>query len=83
MPSFQIRYIGDATPEPETVVAATAAEAVLHVRARLGGYPDARAMVLFEGSVIQTVSGDTEGPEPDEETVQRFASAGIYWFRDR
>lgn len=82
MPSFQIRYIGDATPEPETVVASTAAEAVLHVRSRLSRYPMARAVVLFEGSVIQTVSVETEGQDPDEETVQRFASAGIYWFRD-
>ena len=82
MPSFQIRYIGDTTPEPETIVAATAVEAVRHVRARLREHPQAQAVVLFEGSVIQTVSVDTEGPDPEEETVQRFASAGIYWFRD-
>lgn len=78
MPSFQIRYIGPQAPEPETLIADTAAEVVAKARSRLSEVGPVEAVILFEGTVVQTVSDSLDAGTASEETRQRYASAGIY-----
>lgn len=78
MPSFQIRYIGPQAPEPETLIADSAADAVAKARSRLSEQGLVEAVILFEGAVVQTVSDALDGGTATEETRQRYASAGIY-----
>lgn len=78
LPSFQIRYIGPRAPEPETLVADDAAEAVLSASRRLTETGSLRAVILFGAAVIQTLYADRKVSSDIEGADQRFASAGIY-----
>ena len=78
MPSFQIRYVGPEAPEPETLIAETASEAVAKARTRLVERKASQAVIMFDGSVVQTIMMPGETAAVTEEAQQRFASAGIY-----
>lgn len=77
---FQLRYEGDAAPDPETLTARDVLEAREIAAARFKSSGAARAVLWSNGAVLHVF--DVASPDaPEDETAQLLAAAGIYVFR--
>lgn len=77
---FQLRYEGDAAPDPETLTARDVLEAREIAAMRFKASGALRAVLWSNGAVLHVF--DVVSPEPPEdETAQLLAAAGIYVFR--
>lgn len=77
MTLFQVRYLGAAAPEPETVAATDADEAVRAARRRLEASGAHDAVVSRDGVIVRRVSGPAAGAAGLE---RRLIEAGVYVF---
>lgn len=77
---FQLRYEGDAAPDPETLTARDVLEARELAAERFRASGAMRAVLWSDGAVLHVF--DVASPEvPEDETAQLLAAAGIYVFR--
>jgi len=79
MPSYQIRFVGQDCPDPESILGDDIAKTSRHALERLRGKPGCQAVILNDGFVVAILSSDQSSGAQGLKTLdQTFASAGIY-----
>lgn len=79
MPQFSLRYQGDDAPEPETLFARDAVEALDLARERFATVPAPRAVLWSDGAILHVLARDQEDMYDQGRSLdQLLASAGVY-----
>lgn len=78
MPLFQIRYHGPAAPDPETLLAEDAEQAMLLARARFDASGAERATLSRAGVAMRGFLKN--GEEEPSDVERRLVDAGFYVF---